>query len=190
MRCWNLPYCCCCCLWSIPLSSSSSSSSSCTRPVARMDKALCSPHLGANKPNSSPSDRGGSSSRKPGRTGSHSPGSGSLGSGGSRGAVLGNSMNLQQQARRRQLEGVLSKYTNLIQGWQNRWAHGGERRRRWGHFGRSCHSFVLLFAPSTLHFYHHVTVRGRRRKRRRRKGEEVQNPKPCCTHAGELFDSL
>uniref|UniRef100_A0A4W6E4W8 Oxysterol-binding protein n=1 Tax=Lates calcarifer TaxID=8187 RepID=A0A4W6E4W8_LATCA len=53
-----------------------------------------------------------SSARKPGggRTGSHSPGSGSLGgpagAGGSRG---------------RQLEGVLSKYTNLIQGWQNRY---------------------------------------------------------------------
>uniref|UniRef100_A0A3B4G5Y8 Oxysterol-binding protein n=1 Tax=Pundamilia nyererei TaxID=303518 RepID=A0A3B4G5Y8_9CICH len=72
--------------------------------------------------------RGGSSSRKPGgRPGSHSPGSGSLGgsavAGGSRATVLGNSMNLQQQqqARKRQLEGVLSKYTNLIQGWQNRY---------------------------------------------------------------------
>uniref|UniRef100_A0A3Q2X304 Oxysterol-binding protein n=1 Tax=Haplochromis burtoni TaxID=8153 RepID=A0A3Q2X304_HAPBU len=69
-----------------------------------------------------------SSSRKPGgRPGSHSPGSGSLGgsavAGGSRATVLGNSMNLQQQqqARKRQLEGVLSKYTNLIQGWQNRY---------------------------------------------------------------------
>lgn len=95
------------------------------RPVARMDKTLYSPHPVANKANSSSSDRGKSSSRKPGRTGSHSPGSGSLGgpagAAGSRGAVLGNSMNLQQQqARKRQLEGVLSKYTNLIQGWQNR----------------------------------------------------------------------
>ncbi|XP_044028417.1 oxysterol-binding protein-related protein 10 isoform X3 [Siniperca chuatsi] len=93
------------------------------RPVARMDKTLCSPHPGTNKTNSSSSERGNSSSRKPGRTGSHSPGSGSLGgpagAGGSRGAVLGNSMNLQQ--RKRQLEGVLSKYTNLIQGWQYRY---------------------------------------------------------------------
>ncbi|KAM6904277.1 oxysterol-binding protein-related protein 10-like [Lycodopsis pacificus] len=92
-----------------------------------MDKSLCSLQPVANTPNSSPSDRGSSSStRKPGRSGSHSPGSGSLGSsaggggGSSRGAVLGNSMNLQQP-RKRQLEGVLSKYTNLIQGWQNRY---------------------------------------------------------------------
>ncbi|XP_078123635.1 oxysterol-binding protein-related protein 10 isoform X2 [Sander vitreus] len=90
-----------------------------------MDKTLCSPHPVPNKTNSSSSDRGNSSStRKPGRSGSHSPGSGSLGNpagaGGSLGAVLGNSMNLQQP-RRRQLEGVLSKYTNLIQGWQNRY---------------------------------------------------------------------
>ncbi|GAA6227244.1 oxysterol-binding protein-related protein 10-like [Lates japonicus] len=93
-----------------------------------MDKTLCSP---TNKTNSPSSAAGANSSaRKPGggRTGSHSPGSGSLGgpagAGGSRGAVLGNSMNLQQQqqqARKRQLEGVLSKYTNLIQGWQNRY---------------------------------------------------------------------
>ncbi|XP_070777809.1 oxysterol-binding protein-related protein 10-like [Enoplosus armatus] len=91
-----------------------------------MDKTLCSPHPGTNKSNSSSSDRVNSSSRKPGRTGSHSPGSSSLsgpaGAGGSRGAVLGNNMNLQQQqARKRQLEGVLSKYTNLIQGWQYRY---------------------------------------------------------------------
>ncbi|XP_028452720.1 oxysterol-binding protein-related protein 10 isoform X2 [Perca flavescens] len=90
-----------------------------------MDKTLCSPHPVTNKTNSSSSDRGNSSStRKPGRSGSHSPGSGSLGNpagaGGSLGAVLGNSMNLQQP-RRRQLEGVLSKYTNMIQGWQNRY---------------------------------------------------------------------
>ncbi|XP_026155837.1 oxysterol-binding protein-related protein 10 isoform X2 [Mastacembelus armatus] len=92
-----------------------------------MEKTLCSPHPGTNKTNSSSADRGNSSGRKPGgRTGTHSPGSGPLGgpggAGGSRGAVLGNSMNLQQQqARKRQLEGVLSKYTNLIQGWQNRY---------------------------------------------------------------------
>ncbi|XP_068567348.1 oxysterol-binding protein-related protein 10-like isoform X2 [Cebidichthys violaceus] len=99
------------------------------RPVARMDKSLCSPHPVANTTNSSPSDRGSSSStRKPGRTGSLSGpaggggggGVGGGGGGGSRGAVLGNSMNLQQP-RKRQLEGVLSKYTNLIQGWQNRY---------------------------------------------------------------------
>ncbi|XP_058476017.1 oxysterol-binding protein-related protein 10 isoform X2 [Solea solea] len=102
-----------------------------------MDKSLCSPHHGTNKSNSSPTtERGNSSSsatRKPvGRSGSHSPvsgGAGGAGGGGgggsssssSRGAVLGNSMNLQQQQRRRQQEGVLSKYTNLLQGWQNRY---------------------------------------------------------------------
>ncbi|XP_069549081.1 oxysterol-binding protein-related protein 10 isoform X3 [Brachyistius frenatus] len=92
-----------------------------------MDKTLCSPHPGTNKTNSPSSDlREGSSSKKPGgRTGSQSPGSGSLGgstgAGGSRGSVLGNSMNLPLQARKKQLEGVLSKYTNLIQGWQNRY---------------------------------------------------------------------
>ncbi|XP_054873917.1 oxysterol-binding protein-related protein 10 isoform X2 [Amphiprion ocellaris] len=95
-----------------------------------MDKTLCSPHPGTNKTNSPSSElRGGSSSRKPGgRSGSHSPGSGSLGGGGAGGgrgsAVLGNSMNpqqQQQQRRRQQLEGLLSKYTNLIQGWQNRY---------------------------------------------------------------------
>lgn len=94
-----------------------------------MDKALCSPHPGTNK-------TGSPSSRKPGgRSGSHSPGSGSLGGGGAGGGrgsalLLGNSMNppppplpppQQQQRRRQQLEGVLSKYTNLIQGWQNRY---------------------------------------------------------------------
>ncbi|XP_062266117.1 oxysterol-binding protein-related protein 10 isoform X2 [Platichthys flesus] len=96
-----------------------------------MEKSLCSPHHGTNKTNS-PSTERGSSARKPGgRTGTHSPGSssgsgsgsgslgGPAGAGGSREAMLGNSMNVQQ--RRRQLEGVLSKYTNLIQGWQNRY---------------------------------------------------------------------
>ncbi|XP_056877104.1 oxysterol-binding protein-related protein 10 isoform X2 [Takifugu flavidus] len=84
-----------------------------------MDKALSSPHPGTNKPNSSSSN---SASRKLGRAGSHSPGSGSLGgsagAGGGRGSVLGNSVNPQQA---RKVEGVLSKYTNLIQGWQNRY---------------------------------------------------------------------
>ncbi|KAM3858170.1 LOW QUALITY PROTEIN: oxysterol-binding protein-related protein 10 [Diretmus argenteus] len=110
-----------------------------------MDKTLCSPHPGTNKTNSGPlpsssstsssSDRGGNSARKVGQPGSHSPGSISLGgpagaaaggsgpagaAGGSgRGAfLLGDSMNVQH---RRQLEGVLSKYTNMIQGWQNRY---------------------------------------------------------------------
>lgn len=89
-----------------------------------MEKMLCSPHPGTNKTNSAslPSDKG-NSARKTGRAGSHSPGSASLGSGAgggvSRGGLLGNSMNFQQ-ACKRQLEGVLSKYTNLIQGWQNR----------------------------------------------------------------------
>ncbi|TNM93367.1 hypothetical protein fugu_018769 [Takifugu bimaculatus] len=84
-----------------------------------MDKAHSSPHPGTNKPNSSSSN---SASRKLGRAGSHSPGSGSLGgsagAGGGRGSVLGNSVNPQQA---RKVEGVLSKYTNLIQGWQNRY---------------------------------------------------------------------
>ncbi|XP_067112434.1 oxysterol-binding protein-related protein 10-like [Osmerus mordax] len=90
-----------------------------------MEKTICGPHPGTNKTNSGslPSDRG-NSSKKIGRTGSHSPGSASLGSsavgGGGRGGVLGNSMNLQL-AKKRQLEGVLCKYTNLIQGWQNRY---------------------------------------------------------------------
>ncbi|XP_026205310.1 oxysterol-binding protein-related protein 10 isoform X2 [Anabas testudineus] len=92
-----------------------------------MDKTLCSPHPGTNNTNSSSADRGNSAARKPGgRSGSNNPGCGSLGGpagagGSSRGAALGNSMNLQQQPRKRQLEGVLSKYTNLIQGWQNRY---------------------------------------------------------------------
>ncbi|XP_034016456.1 oxysterol-binding protein-related protein 10 isoform X2 [Thalassophryne amazonica] len=92
-----------------------------------MDKTLFSPHpnkTSAGLSSSSSSSDRANSSRKPGRTGSHSPGSFSLcgpaGAAGSRGAFLGSSTNLQQ-ARKRQLEGVLSKYTNLIQGWQNRY---------------------------------------------------------------------
>ncbi|XP_017279823.2 oxysterol-binding protein-related protein 10 [Kryptolebias marmoratus] len=90
-----------------------------------MEKTLCSSH--PNKSNSSSSElRGGSSSRKPsGRSGSHSPGSGSLcgpaGAGGGRGTVQGSGMSLQPQQGRRRQEGVLSKYTNLLQGWQNRY---------------------------------------------------------------------
>ncbi|XP_034455061.1 oxysterol-binding protein-related protein 10 isoform X1 [Hippoglossus hippoglossus] len=100
-----------------------------------MDKSLCSPHHGTNKTNSPSTERGNSARKPGGRTGTHSPGSsscsgsgsgsgsgslgGPAGAGGSREAGLGNSMNVQQ--RRRQLEGVLSKYTNLIQGWQNRY---------------------------------------------------------------------
>lgn len=84
-----------------------------------MEKTVCSSH----PINSSSSS---SSSRKPGgRSGSHSPGSGSLcgpaAAGGGRGSVQGSGASLQQlQGRRRQLEGVLSKYTNLLQGWQSR----------------------------------------------------------------------
>ncbi|XP_029519565.2 oxysterol-binding protein-related protein 10-like isoform X1 [Oncorhynchus nerka] len=90
-----------------------------------MEKTICSPHPGTNKTNSGSllSDKG-NSGRKIGRAGSHSPGSASLGNGAgggvSRGGLLGNSMHFQQ-ACKRQLEGVLSKYTNLIQGWQNRY---------------------------------------------------------------------
>ncbi|KAM9738143.1 oxysterol-binding protein-related protein 10 isoform 3-T3 [Menidia menidia] len=90
-----------------------------------MEKTLCSPHLGTPKASSPSSDHRGSSSssRKAGaRSGSHSPGSVSAGAGHGRGGVQGNSPGAPQQpARRRQLEGVLSKYTNLIQGWQNRY---------------------------------------------------------------------
>ncbi|XP_076158294.1 oxysterol-binding protein-related protein 10 [Alosa pseudoharengus] len=89
-----------------------------------MEKTLYgSPGTAIANSGSLPTDRG-NSARKIGRTGSHSPGSASLGcqggGGGNRGDLLGNSMNLQQ-AHKRLLEGVLSKYTNLIQGWQNRY---------------------------------------------------------------------
>ncbi|XP_061738109.1 oxysterol-binding protein-related protein 10 isoform X2 [Nerophis ophidion] len=81
-----------------------------------MDKTPCSPHPGTN---SSSSDGANSSSRKPGRTGSQSPAQcGPAGAGGGRGALQ---QQQQLHGRRRQLEGVLSKYTNLIQGWQNRY---------------------------------------------------------------------
>ncbi|XP_023815383.1 oxysterol-binding protein-related protein 10 isoform X1 [Oryzias latipes] len=91
-----------------------------------MEKPLCG--TGTHKPNSS--ELRGSSRKPAGRSGSHSPGSGAAGAGGSRGSAQGNSSSLQPQTpqaqtpqayRRRQLEGVLSKYTNLIQGWQNRY---------------------------------------------------------------------
>ncbi|XP_024154094.1 oxysterol-binding protein-related protein 10 isoform X2 [Oryzias melastigma] len=81
---------------------------------------------GTHKPTSG--EHRGSSRRPGGRSGSHSPGSGEAGAGGSRGSAQGSSsaLQLQQtqtqtQTQRRQLEGVLSKYTNLIQGWQNRY---------------------------------------------------------------------
>ncbi|XP_068188874.1 oxysterol-binding protein-related protein 10 isoform X2 [Antennarius striatus] len=80
-----------------------------------MEKPLCGPHPG---PNSSSSDRGNSSSRRLGRTGSHSPGCAAPSPGG---AAPGGAHPQQQQQRGRQPEGVLSKYTNLIQGWQNRY---------------------------------------------------------------------
>ncbi|XP_075907610.1 oxysterol-binding protein-related protein 10 isoform X2 [Nelusetta ayraudi] len=122
-----------------------------------MDKSVCSPHPGTHRSNSSLSDRApGSASRKPAaRSSSHSPGSGSLGgaagAGVGRGAVhIGNSVNLQQQqqqqqARKKQLEGVLSKYTNLIQGWQNRY-------------------FVLDAESGQLHYF--VNEQGRSQKPR------------------------
>ncbi|XP_061616119.1 oxysterol-binding protein-related protein 10 isoform X1 [Phyllopteryx taeniolatus] len=92
-----------------------------------MDNTPSSPHHGTTRSNSSSSSDRSNSSKKPGgRTGSPSPGSGPQcgpsAAGGGRGAFLGNSTSSQQQlGRRRQLEGVLSKYTNLIQGWQNRY---------------------------------------------------------------------
>ncbi|XP_030644889.1 oxysterol-binding protein-related protein 10 [Chanos chanos] len=97
-----------------------------------MEKSLYASHHGtATKTNSAslPTDKG-NSTKKTGRAGSHSPGSASLGcpggAGGSRSGLVGNSMPLQQQQQQQQthkpqLEGVLSKYTNLIQGWQNRY---------------------------------------------------------------------
>ncbi|XP_077364365.1 oxysterol-binding protein-related protein 10 isoform X1 [Festucalex cinctus] len=88
-----------------------------------MDRTPSSPHHGTNKSNSSSCERNNSSRKPGGRTGSASPGSGSgpqCGAGGGRGAFLGSSTG-SQQGRRRQMEGVLSKYTNLIQGWQNRY---------------------------------------------------------------------
>ncbi|KAL2080601.1 hypothetical protein ACEWY4_024394 [Coilia grayii] len=89
-----------------------------------MEKTLYgSPGTAKGNSGSLPTDRG-NSARKIGRTGSHSPGSASLGcpggGGGNRGDLLGNNTNVQQ-AHKRQMEGVLSKYTNLIQGWQNRY---------------------------------------------------------------------
>ncbi|CAL8298260.1 unnamed protein product [Lota lota] len=91
-----------------------------------MDKTACSPSPAANKNNSGSlsTERGTNSARKTVRTGPQSPGSASLGSStgvaGGRGGLLGNSMH-SQHAGKRQLEGVLSKYTNLLQGWQNRY---------------------------------------------------------------------
>ncbi|XP_063042082.1 oxysterol-binding protein-related protein 10-like isoform X2 [Engraulis encrasicolus] len=95
------------------------------RPVVSMEKTLYgSPGTAKGNSGSLPTTDRGNSARKTGRTGSHSPGSASLGcpggGGGNRGDMLGNSTNVQQ-AHKRQLEGVLSKYTNLIQGWQNRY---------------------------------------------------------------------
>ncbi|XP_049606529.1 oxysterol-binding protein-related protein 10 [Syngnathus scovelli] len=92
-----------------------------------MDRTASSLHPGTNKSNSNSSGDRSNSSRKPaGWTGSPSPGPGPhcgpAGAGGGRGAFLGNSTSSQQpQGRKRQLEGVLSKYTNLLQGWQNRY---------------------------------------------------------------------
>uniref|UniRef100_A0A8C5FCZ5 Oxysterol-binding protein n=1 Tax=Gadus morhua TaxID=8049 RepID=A0A8C5FCZ5_GADMO len=92
-----------------------------------MDKTACSPTPPAANKNNSGSlsaERGTNSGRKIARTGPQSPGSASLGSSsgvaGGRGGLLGNSMH-SQHAGKRQLEGVLSKYTNLLQGWQNRY---------------------------------------------------------------------
>ncbi|XP_076862356.1 oxysterol-binding protein-related protein 10 isoform X2 [Brachyhypopomus gauderio] len=79
-----------------------------------MEKTLS--HLATAKTNSGslPTDRA-NSTRKVGRAGAHSPGSASRG-----GGSVGNSVPPQNR-RARQLEGILSKYTNLLQGWQNRY---------------------------------------------------------------------
>ncbi|KAJ8395775.1 hypothetical protein AAFF_G00028220 [Aldrovandia affinis] len=87
-----------------------------------MEKTFSGAHPGTSKTNSVFSADRANSARKIGRT--HSPGSVSVGSpaagAGSRGGVSGNSVNLQQ-AHKGHLEGVLCKYTNLLQGWQNRY---------------------------------------------------------------------
>lgn len=44
------------------------------------------------------------------------------GTAGSRGGVSGDSGSTPHQTRKRRLEGVLNKYTNLLQGWQNRYS--------------------------------------------------------------------
>ncbi|XP_035245301.1 oxysterol-binding protein-related protein 10 [Anguilla anguilla] len=91
-----------------------------------MEKALGGSHPGNSKSNSGSacSSDPGNSTQRLGRSGSHSPGSGSSGSpaggGGSCGGVSRNN-GCMQQSRKRYLEGVLSKYTNLLQGWQNRY---------------------------------------------------------------------
>ncbi|XP_035379214.1 oxysterol-binding protein-related protein 10 isoform X2 [Electrophorus electricus] len=59
---------------------------------------------------------GAHTTRKLARAGAHSPGSSSRG----RSGLVANDVPAQS-TRARQLEGVLSKYTNLIQGWQNRY---------------------------------------------------------------------
>ncbi|XP_061112296.1 oxysterol-binding protein-related protein 10-like isoform X2 [Conger conger] len=87
-----------------------------------MEKTFSGAHPGTSKTNSVFSAERTNSARKIGRT--HSPGSVSVGSPaggtGNRGRVAGNSVSLQQ-AHRGHLEGVLCKYTNLLQGWQNRY---------------------------------------------------------------------
>ncbi|KAG9355693.1 hypothetical protein JZ751_000531, partial [Albula glossodonta] len=87
-----------------------------------MEKTLSGAHPGTSKTNSVFSADRANSARKIGRT--HSPGSMSVGSpaggAGSRGGISGNSVSLQQ-AHKGHLEGVLSKYTNLLQGWQYRY---------------------------------------------------------------------
>uniref|UniRef100_UPI001EAF77E6 oxysterol-binding protein-related protein 10-like n=1 Tax=Oncorhynchus gorbuscha TaxID=8017 RepID=UPI001EAF77E6 len=50
----------------------------------------------------------------------HSLGS-EAGTAGSRGGVSGDSASTPHQTHKRRLEGVLNKYTNLLQGWQNRY---------------------------------------------------------------------
>ncbi|XP_031667683.1 uncharacterized protein LOC116359258 [Oncorhynchus kisutch] len=50
----------------------------------------------------------------------HSLGS-EAGTAGSRGGVSGDSASTTHQTHKRRLEGVLNKYTNLLQGWQNRY---------------------------------------------------------------------
>lgn len=41
---------------------------------------------------------------------------------------------------------------------------------------------MLSFAPSTLHFYHHVTMR----RRKRRRYDEARGGSEPCTHAFRL----
>ncbi|XP_030636874.1 oxysterol-binding protein-related protein 10 [Chanos chanos] len=87
-----------------------------------MEKAFSGSHPGstASKRNSSV-DRG-NPTRSLGRSGSHCPGArAATRVSGSGGSVSGGTCGNASQSQKRHLEGTLNKYTNLLQGWQNRY---------------------------------------------------------------------